>query len=129
MKQTRYKMILRQLHPSLLFHVVILFFLTGCATKYVQGQILDAQGKPLPDATVILADKVVHTNQEGMYEIDRLALKEGQYVIFVTHEEHIFIQTSQRIAGSKVVLSPIKLEAIQVEIPYPEIPLETMIGD
>lgn len=113
----------------MIFRSIALLFLTGCATKYIQGTVLDAQGKPLHDATVILADQVAHTNVQGMYEIDRLSLKEGQYVIFITHEEHIFIRTTQRIAGKRVVLTPIQLEAINVEVPYPEIPLESIIGD
>lgn len=116
----------------MMFRLMPLFFLllqTGCVTKYVQGQILDPQGKPLRGATVILADEVAHTNREGIYELDRLALKEGQYVLFITHEEHVFVRSTQRISGKKVVLTPIKMEVISVEVPYPELPLESMIGD
>ena len=106
-----------------------LLFLVGCATKNIQGTVLDSNGHPLSNATITLANQVTHTNIKGIYEIGEVSLKEGDYVIFITHEDHIFTQTSQRIAGKNVVLTPIQLEPIQVEVPYPEIPLESIIGD
>lgn len=108
---------------------MILFFLVACVTKMVQGTVLSSQGQPLQNATVTLAEQAVQTDQNGIYELNQLSLKKGEYLISIVHENHVFLHSSQDIYGTQIIIPPLQLSSIEVEVPYPEIPLDTIIGE
>jgi hypothetical protein len=108
---------------------MMLFFLFACVTKIVQGTVLSSQGIPLQNATVTLAEQTVQTDQNGTYELKQLSLNKGEHLISITHENHIFLHSPQDIYGKQIIIPPLQLTPIEVEVPYPEIPLDTIIGE
>jgi len=104
---------------------MILFFLISCVTKSISGAVYSIDGKPLQNANITIEELQATSKNDGLYSIDTVKLKKGNYSVKVTHDGFIFNEQELFITGSHVQIPAIVLTPIeQPSFPYLPINLD-----
>lgn len=80
--------------------------------------VVDEQGKPVPNAKVVLGDSFVYTDAKGMASV--ILLESKDYVATIVPPEGYVIENSKHPFGSETVITVVVSEApnVQQEIDY-----------
>ena len=104
----------------------MLLFLFACATKSITGLVHSTDGKPLSEASITInnTDTETKTNANGEFVLEPIKLKKGTYTLMVTHDDFVFAEEELFVSGKAVQVPLIKLQPIEVSIPYLPINLD-----